>query len=679
MKPMFTKLQKKRVRVDAETLDILEEQDVRMAARPLSLDDLAFELEELSAKHDQLLDAASQFGMRSAAVPRNLMSYAEAKRIVDKFDDDLEGLYEFENKLQEAKRELRNRDDAAHLFEGVQKLQTKATDMAGKFRKDFDKAKKALAKWAELLTGVKFQDVFQQLRTAVIKLDPADPDGIDFEVEERPNDPKGPYAVGRVIIGPIKTADGDEVTYKVIVGYRATTDDYWGNITRGHKTYKSIATKSKGRTSKQFSRALVDQLLAIAQAKGDRIFKTRRSVKLDVLTDEEASQIVMAIKDSLPDHWNYDGYDTKARAVVIKVSSEQAGWPGPQQSLHGMVRKMDFFGTLSGYLERLPVGGPRDRWMRSNFEVVGNTDKYQLEFGNQRKGEVNMLPFIGKKGTKAFDYFRNGLASNGYIEFATRRPGLRALRKRAQDLVRNPNAVWGEDAKTIRAQLQSYQMNESGSYGSFRAVLQGTITVRKKSRKASAANIATRAAHNQVHRVVEAYRTAGGAWFEERIYEADPRRAWKQAVEDARRQYGYGHDGDGYTGSLAEKDSYGYSVERREPFSSWEEAGKWAGKQSNEKWGPAGAVSVAVPDVKEEEKITVTVKATNKRQAEQRGTLRIKSTGRIRPRVKVIVEDLRAKKLGGSRTYPEWEVTGVRKQVVFGKVTGWLFFGVASS
>jgi hypothetical protein len=222
-------------------------------------------------------------------------------------------------------------------------------------------------------------------------------------------------------------------------------------------------------------------------------------------------------------------------------------------------------------------------------------------------------------------------------------------------------------------------MNESGSYGTFRAVLQGTITVRKKSRKASAANIATRAAHNQVRRVAEAYRTAGGVWFEERIYEADPRRAWKQAVEDARRQHGTGHDDEGYTGSLAEKEGYGYKVGRREPFASWEEAHKWAGNQSNDKWGPAGAVSVAVPDVKQEEKMTVTVKATNKRQAEQRGTLLIKSTGRIRPRVKVIVEDIRVKKLGGSRTYPEWEVSGVRRQVVFGKITGWLFFGWASS
>jgi len=163
------------------------------------------------------------------------------------------------------------------------------------------------------------------------------------------------------------------------------------------------------------------------------------------------------------------------------------------------------------------------------------------------------------------------------------------------------------------------------------------------------------------------------------VYELgqDAGRAFKDAIDEARREYGQRS----YSGTISEKSGYGYKIYRKEPFPSVSEAEDWAWKKypNLDKWGHAGAVPVAPPKVLAKEKVTVTVKATNQRQAEQRGRLEIRSTGRIRPRVKVIVKDLKVRKAGGSRTYPEWEVSGERQQVQFGKIEGWYFWGYASS
>ena len=650
----------------------------------MNINQLALELEEIIASHDEHLDKASQFGMRSASV-KNLMPYADAKKIVDSFDDDTDKISDFIDKLYEARRQAPDEESRV----AVDKILAKSNAAMSKFERDLKKAKAALEKWAELLTGEKFQALFQEVRTQIIRLDPADPDGLDFEVDEVMNHSDGPYAWGKVIIGPLQ---GTDLVYTVTVGYRAHNGNYWGHISRGRKQYKSIATKAKGRTGKQFAKAMADQLLAIAKANKDPFFKSRRSVTLDVLTDADNTLIHTSFETLAKAHgWKVSGsHSTKSRTASQDIKYSRWYPDGPGNHIAQFDRQVGDLWTAMDWVNKLPVGmrasGNTRQLQGAGISFTGETIGISFvlrQSSMHRSYRVDLKTFAGKRfGTKIASAFRNGLAAQGVVELATRMPGKRALMERATQVAGTQfrstlNLATAQayanngDLKALRNYILSFTLPQMQIECDFTGRLTATKT--SKGRTASLPE--------QVNpmNVVSRFKQAGGQWFEERVYTADPARAWREAVATARRNHGYGHDGEGYTGSLAEKEYEGYKIERREPFPSWAEASRFADKTHNDKWGPAGAVSVAEPKVLQEEKMTVTVKATNQRQAEQRGRLQIKSTGRIRPRVKVIVEDLRVRKAGGSRTYPEWEVAGVRKQVQMGKISGWLFFGWASS
>lgn len=652
----------------------------------MNINQLALELEEIIASHDEHLDKASQFGMRSASV-KNLMPYADAKKIVESFEDDTERLFEFVSRLDDAR--VKSPDEESKL--AIDKISAKSQKTLAKFRNDKDKAEKALKKWAELLTGEKFQALFQEVRTQIIRLDPADPDGLDFEVDEMMNSPKGPYAWGKVHIGPLQGTELN-LMYTVTVGYRAHNGDYWGHISRGSKQYKMIATKAKGRTGKQFAKAMADQLLAIAKANKDPFFKSRRSVALDVLTDADQTLIHTSFETLAKAHgWKVSGsHSTKSRTASQDIKYSRWYPDGPGKHTAQFDRQVGDLWTAMDWVNKLPVGmrasGNTRQLKGAGISFTGETIGISFvlrQSSMHRSYRVDLKTFAGKRfGTKIASAFRNGLAAQGVVELATRMPGKRALMERATQVAGTQfrstlNLATAQayanngDLKALRNYILSFTLPQMQIECDFTGRLTATKT--SKGRTASLSE--------QVNpmNVVSRFKQAGGQWFEERVHTADPARAWREAVATARRNHGYGHNGEGYTGSLAEKEYEGYKIERREPFPSWAEASRFADKTHNDKWGPAGAVSVAEPKVLQEEKMTVTVKATNPRQAEQRGRLQIKSTGRIRPRVKVIVEDLKVRKAGGSRTYPEWEVAGVRKQVQMGKISGWLFFGWASS
>ena len=642
-----------------------------------NIDSLALELEEIIAGHDQHLNEASQFGMRSASV-KNLMPYAEAKKIVDSFDADTDKLETFAKKLNEAIRSAPDKETKAALS----KVGDKSERALAKFRADLKKAEEALKKWAELLTGEKFQEIFQEVRTQVIRLDPADPDGIDFEVDEELNSSQGPFAWGTVIIGPIKDSAGNDITYRVVVGYRAHSGDYWGNITRGNTVFKSIATKAKGKTGRQFAKALADQLLALAKAKGDKFFKSRRSVKLNVMLKDEAKGVEKAVKNLIRRQeaaWHTKGWKTLSRQVSVTAYSVDYGF----KSTSDMNRLYSQFKMLWSqqidWLNKLPAG----MGMRGDFDTSGEVTEAGFRFDNVsgfsgRWVWVDMLPFATKRyGSKIVDTFRNGVAAQGMVEFATRMPSKRALWARYEQMVGYgmPKRMGykTEDPKDLRDAMLERTFNTNGF--ALKCNVEGKITVIKD--VSGGGKTATQIEEPDAKRVALRVKQAGANDFS--VYERgqDAKRAFNEAIEEARREYG----DRSYSGHIGEKSGYGFKIYRKEPFPSVAEAEKWAwAKYPNlDKWGHAGAVAIAPPKVLAKEKVTVTVKATNQRQAEERGRLEIRSAGRIRPRVKVIVKDLKARKAGGSRTYPEWEVTGERQQVQLGKIEGWYFWGYASS
>jgi hypothetical protein len=90
-----------------------------------------------------------------------------------------------------------------------------------------------------------------------------------------------------------------------------------------------------------------------------------------------------------------------------------------------------------------------------------------------------------------------------------------------------------------------------------------------------------------VERVAARAKQAGSASFEVFIKNKDPKRAFQQAVDDARYESGHG----GYSGTISEKDSF--TIRQRDPM-SMSAARTFAHKDidRNDKWGPAFAIPV---------------------------------------------------------------------------------------
>lgn len=107
-------------------------------------------------------------------------------------------------------------------------------------------------------------------------------------------------------------------------------------------------------------------------------------------------------------------------------------------------------------------------------------------------------------------------------------------------------------------------------------------------------------------------RKAGGANFRVFIRNPDLKRAFRDAVDDARHESGHG----GYSGTIAEK--HDVVARRREPMSR-EEAQRFIDEDidKNDKWGPAFAVPIAETTKGKEKAVRVRVEAMSKMEAYQ--------------------------------------------------------------
>lgn len=109
-------------------------------------------------------------------------------------------------------------------------------------------------------------------------------------------------------------------------------------------------------------------------------------------------------------------------------------------------------------------------------------------------------------------------------------------------------------------------------------------------------------------KILPLLKTAGGEFFEDWVPNTNVQKAFEEAVEEARYEYG----NRGYTGTISEKD--GYKIRSRTPMN--EQAAREFIKKDgdkNDKWGPAFAIpyteSKPVGGVKE---VTIKVKARDK-------------------------------------------------------------------
>ena len=178
----------------------------------------------------------------------------------------------------------------------------------------------------------------------------------------------------------------------------------------------------------------------------------------------------------------------------------------------------------------------------------------------------------------------------------------------------------------------------------------------------------------------EHMKQAGGTTFENYAEGANSKQAFRDAIEEAGRESGYGGDG-GYAGNITAKASEGFTIRSETPM-TMKDARAFADKdlENNDKWGPAFAVPVSEPRLVKKETVTVTVEAKDEKEALRQGAMRIRATGHVPPKVTIQVPDAKATlKEKVSPRVSTWTVTGTRSQVVLGEIKGWLFYGWASS
>jgi hypothetical protein len=667
----FDTISRKRTRIPSELMEEIEMTRTAHTDRTADLvGDLEAEFDSILAGHDANLDAAVEFGMRSArrrASTRNLMPWPDAKKIVDGFARDTDKLYDFLGKIEVAQRAAPDEETK----KSIGRIYAKAYNQVSKFEADKKKAETALKRWGELVTGEKFQRLFQEVRMAVVKAKPNDPDGIDFEVEEfmNPGEGKAPYAVGRITIGP-----DDRPLYTIIVGYRAGTDEYWGDLKAGYSvgytTFESIAAKAKGQTPRQFARKMIDMLIAYSSKWGavhGNLFGSRRSLPSLMSSD---------LRESLLDEL------VAAAKTWGEYSTVNSGQKGLQSASYRLKFNYTYGRGIAGGLLSLEAAFKKAYNTALAAKTLPNWNRRAVARTVDTVSELQEFKFwgidctdlvTGRYGSRKFATWRNRKAKSheSLVAFATRTPSMKTLKKsfyefRWEEL----KEELGLDRSPAEVQeaILNYKIQRAGRSNFSKGVTVDisslvTFTV-NQSRTASIARVAD---HHM--------RTAGSAYFEEYGQGGNPNSVFRRLQNEALHEHGH----DYYGGHIGLKD--GWKYETKTPVGSIQEASALANRVYNryDKYGSAGCIPVAERQVKSSDKVTVKVKAINAKKAEAEGRLLIKATGPIRPRVKVTVENIKVKKVGGARTYPEWEVSGDRVQAVVGQVTGFLFFGWAPS
>jgi len=602
--------------------------------------------QDILDEHAALSVEAKGFGLRLAALPRGLMPLADAQRVVVDFTSNTTKLRTFLGTLYGV------RDIPSELRDDMGALQAKAAKALKKFEDDLKQAQDAIAKYEDLLVGEHFQEAFEAVRHAVLDFDLADDVDIDFKTDLS-LDTNPAYGVGSVIL-----KKGTAKAYVLTIGYRAVDDFYWGSIESGkrYKTFKNIVTKT-GRTKlPKFVRELVEQVKALDDTDATGVFRSRKKVELTI---EDPAQVAAELTQLIEAHLK------SAKTGLKEVTwSTRVGVEGGTGS--GAV-------AFNGWGWDFPAP-MNDEFLSSKFRsLVAERDRMAAPFTvTTAKATWRVTPVVqnwtvtlrengqgwsGVNVTTEADITK--LVDTKFPERSSNKRTLDQWRTIARARGIDPAPMGRSPSQIERAlQLQNKGFNSIRQSYTLRFNM-----VRESSRTAA-------------QRVADAYfqnRTAGACGFDNYVDGADPKKAFREAVEESR--YMKGHDS--YSGTINEKHSY--EIRSRDPMTR-SQAYDFAHKDmdKNDKWGPAFAVPVTEERLLKEEKVTVIVEARNDADAVRQGTLRIKATGRIPPKASVTVEKVVVKKTGGGPRVSTYEVTANRKQVVLGETKGWLFYGYAS-
>lgn len=611
------------------------------------------ELADILAEHDALMDAARGFGVRTAAIPRGLMPYREAQRIVTEVAASSQRLVQFADGLHSMRRNV-----PAEFETEWKALRAKVEAATDKFEADLALAREALARHEDLLVGENFQRAFEAVRIAVLDFDVADDVDLDFTTDLKLDvDPA--YALGTV-----KIKKGTAGPYALYVGYRAVDDFYWGSIhsAKRGKTFKQIVQKTGHAHLPRFVRELTEQVKALDDADGTGVFRSRKKVDLRIV-DPTVIQAALTplLAAMIKARWEQDAREIPWSSRLMIQDTGDAGsaavdfrgWGWSSVGDLGQARHhIDFYEEKRADLTRpfeltLPNG--------QVWEVTATAPPWTYKFTamNDRKWRAAVVVANVTE-----------LAQKWPIEWSAvlRSVSIDALRARARALGVDPKYI----ASTSKVAIANAARNISGPVTDLR-INSGEVryTLRRKGPVRSSAE-----------RVAEAWlRTAGGCDFSVYINVKDAKEAFRVAVDEAQHEYGHRS----YSGTIAEK--RGFEIRKHEPMTR-QQANEFIDRDlnRNDKWGPAFAVPVSEEKLLGTDTVTVTVEARDEADAQRRGTMLIKATGRVPPKatIQVTVLPKDVKRMGGGPRKGTFQVTGIRKQVVVGETSGWLFYGIAS-
>ena len=585
----------------------------------VDIQDAAAQLDAILGDYADLVEQAEGFGLRLGAMPKNLMPLAEAQRIVKDMGAKKEELSNFLSGVYLAARKVPKEVGAE--YEALIKKGQKAID---KITVDLKKAEAAIQKYEELLLGENFQSWFEMVRMAIIDLDIPEGIYLDFRSELK-TDENPPFAYGVVSL-----EKGREVLYKVIAGYKAQGDLYWGNITvlSTGKTYKNVVKFEGRRGLRGGAKTLAEQLLALVQAGGkEGLFGTRRNVSLDIKDSSTLGPLVAkGIMDYVQGKWFGEPASVIWAPTLFLDESLKTG--------RGAIKVDQAFPkrTFSAVTAVLGKGALFYRRVEKPFVVQVGDLKWKVTV---TRGADQGFSAYCNPSPKDSRYF------NAYYYWYNLTGCLSCLEQAA---AKNPHILTMKPTKVVGLMNVKVEM--------------------MRARKTSST------------RVAERYLMAGASGCEETVWIADEKQAWQEALGEAAAKHG----DRGYSGGMAEKRGCGYEVVQREPVTLAEldkiVNDNW--DRFDEKWGPAGAVPLLSRTPDRKEALTVEVKASNERDALRQGGLMIRATGHIAVGVRVQVQDLKAKMLPGGARVKTFQVSGVRVQFKRG-IAGWHFFGWCSS
>jgi len=614
------------------------------ALDPQSLD---ASLDRILEEHDALLEAARGFGLRLASrsasrLPKGTMALKEAQNIVANFAKNTDTLSAFVSSMYTTVSK-----SPPEFRADLEAVRAKADKALAKFQTDQKAAQAALALYEDALVGENFQDAFQAVRLALIDLDPA----ADIDIDYRTNlhlDQDPAFAQGLISI-----KRGTTHLYDVIVGYRASDDTYWGSIksTKKYKTFERVVTKIGTPRLSAFVRDLVTQVLALSRDEATNVFGTRARAELTLV---DTASVEASLRNAWQEMVAPMTYKPALRSIKAAPDGKSAvatahlngmGWNSiSKDGAYHLVRQLQTIATTIGTTDtKITVNGKP--WSvqakMDSFLVTFRSDNWRSDF---TRFDASNVDEAKRKMTEVCPEWVSGTP-------------IATLRLRAQKLGIDPTPYGRSSADLARA----IQAKTAGNIAVLTSNVEFTFTLTASTRAASTT------------------RQAGASSFSNYVAEKNSSRAFDTARESEGHDSGHG----GYSGTIYEKP--GYIIRSSTPM-SMKEANAFVNKDinNNDKWGEAFAIPVSEEKVLAKDTVTVTVEARDAEEARRKGILLIKATGRVPHGGASIVVDVPAGTTGmklmnkGARV-STWEVTGVRKQVIVGEITGWLFYGYASS